>query len=256
MNAPAGYRFSISLLIFFMIGLIAMPAAPAFAQNHPPQEIWAAILRDHVDDQGRVDFAAIQRNREPLDAYVAYIGTISPDGIADRRARLAFLINSYNALAMAHVIDSFIPKRLSIIGRLRFFKLSHVDVGGRRISLYDYENDVIRPMGDERVHFALNCMSVSCPRLPRTPFTEASLDRELDAAARLFFSEARNVRVDDRQRTVWLSAIMDFYTKDFLARAPGLIAYVNRFRDQSIPVDYQVRFITYDWTINRQDPPR
>ena len=45
---------------------------------------------------------------------------------------------------------------------------------------------------------------------------------------------------------------MKFYTSDFLAAAPSLIEYIKRYRDEPIPNDYEVRFITYDWTINRQ----
>ena len=50
------------------------------------------------------------------------------------------------------------------------------------MSLYTLENDVIRPLGDERVHFALNCMVVSCPRLPRVAFTQ--YDRTVNHRAR------------------------------------------------------------------------
>jgi len=231
------------------VGLV-LSLRPALAVSL--QDAWASVLRDRVDAQGRVAFAAIARDPGPLESYLAYIAATPPDSIADRPARLAFLINSYNALAMAHVIASHIPERLSLLGRLLFFKLSHETVGGQRISLYDYENDVIRPMGEERAHFALNCMSVSCPRLPRTPFTAAALDGELDAAARLFFSEDRNLQVDDIHRVVRLSAIMDFYTRDFLKHAPSLIAYANRYRVPPIPSDYRVEFLDYDWTINRQ----
>lgn len=39
----------------------------------------------------------------------------------------------------------------------------------------------IRPeVNDARVHFALNCASISCPPLRRTLFTGANLDSELD----------------------------------------------------------------------------
>jgi hypothetical protein len=70
------------------------------------------------------------------------------------------------------------------------------------MTLYTYENRVIRAMGDERVHFALNCMSVGCPRLPRQPFLGAELDQQLDEARRFFFSELRNLQFDQRTRTV------------------------------------------------------
>ena len=39
---------------------------------------------------------------------------------------------------------------------------------------------------------------------------------------------------------------------DFLAKAPSLIAYVNRYRSARIPEDFEVRFIPYDWRLNRQ----
>ncbi len=216
------------------------------------QDGWAVVLRKRVDAQGRVDFAALQRDPGPLEAYVAYVAATAPDSFTDPASRLAFLINSYNALAMHHVLAFDIPTRLTLLGRARFFKFSKETVGGQRISLYDYENDVIRTIGDARVHFALNCMSVSCPRLPRQPFTAASLNAELDAAARSFFDELCNVTVDDAVRILKLSAIMDFYTADFLRHAPSLAAYVNRYRAAPVPTDYAVRFFDYDWTINRQ----
>ena len=95
-------------------------------------------------------------------------------------------------------------------------------------------------------------MSVSCPRLPRRPFTAANLDRELDEATRLFLSEPRNVQVDPARRVVRLSAIFEFYAADFLRRAPSLIAWVNRYRAEPIPADYRVEFLPYDWTVNAQ----
>ncbi len=57
----------------------------------------------------------------------------------------------------------------------------------------------------------------------------------MDAAARAFISESRNVQVDWSGREVRLLAIFKFYTEDFTAHAPSLIAYVNRYRTDRIP---------------------
>ncbi len=230
-------------------GAAAAPAADA-------DTAWASVLQRFVDDRGRVDFRGLARDGHDLDAAVAGIAALAPGNapaaFPTPADRLAFHVNAYNALAMEHVVRRGIPRRLSLLGRLGFFVLSRVTVGGRSTSLYDYETDVIRPLGDERVHFALNCMSVSCPRLPRTPFHAATLDRELDSAARAFLAEPRNVQVDQARRVVRLSSILSFYRADFLARAPGLLDYVNRFRAEPVPVAYRVEFIPYDWTINSQ----
>ena len=229
---------------------------PTTSAPHDRARVWATVLRDYVDDRGRVDFQGLAANPKPLERVVADIARTAPNNAPNafptRRDRIAFHINAYNALSMYHVIRSGIPTRLSLFDRVVFFKLTRVVIGGQPISLYDYENDVIRPLGEERVHFALNCMAVSCPRLPRVPFTAEELDRELDDAAHRFLAEPRNVQPDSDRRVVRLSAILKFYTDDFLHTAPSLIAYVNRYRAPPIPEHYTVEFFDYDWTINAQ----
>jgi Protein of unknown function, DUF547 len=136
--------------------------------------------------------------------------------------------------------------------KFTFFYLRTFTIGGKSISLYKFENDVIRPLGEERVHFALNCMVVSCPRLPRVAFSAAGLEGQLDTAARSFIGETRNVWIEHAKREVRLSAIFDFYTEDFLAHAPSLVAYVNRYRAAQIPSDFKVHFLEYHWTVNHR----
>ncbi|MCA1854028.1 MAG: hypothetical protein LC647_17070, partial [Beggiatoa sp.] len=88
--------------------------------------------------------------------------------------------------------------------------------------------------------------ALGCPILPRAPFTARGLEEELDRETRRFFSEARNLRVDRAQRTVYVSELLDFYPEDF---GPDLIGFVGRFSPEPIPPDYGVMFIEYDWTI-------
>lgn len=42
------------------------------------------------------------------------------------------------------------------------------------------------------------------------------------------------------------------YPEDFLAEAPTLIAYVNRYRGDAVAENMRIEFIPYDWTVNRQ----
>ncbi len=256
MTLPA--RLGRALLAAVLLGGCTTLRAPPPTASAPRDRagVWATVLRDYVDDQGRVDFQGLAANPRQLELVVADIARIAPhnapNAFPTQRDRIAFHINAYNALSLYHVIRSGIPTRLSLLDRVVFFKLTRVVVGGQAISLYDYENDVIRPLGEERVHFALNCMAVSCPRLPRVPFTAEGLDRELDDAARRFLAEPRNVQPDPDRRLVRLSAILQFYTEDFLHRAPSLIAYVDRYHTPPIPENYTVEFFDYDWTINAQ----
>ena len=222
----------------------------------PPYDAWARVLERHVDDRGRVDFAALAQDRADLDRFVAYVYDTGPDNspwlFPTAAHVLAFHLNAYNALAMHTVIEAGIPVTLAGMRRVGFFLLGKVRVGGEAISLYDYENRVIRALGDARVHMALNCMSISCPRLPREPFRAAALDAQLERESRYFFNEPRNVEVDAAAKVVRLSEILRFYRADFLAATPSLAAYVNRYRERKVPESYRVEFSDFDWTINRQ----
>ena len=220
------------------------------------EKAWSGVLERHVDAIGRVDFTGLAEDRAGLDGVAKFIAAIdpvaSPGRFSTPNARLAYYLNAYNALAMHGVLAAGVPKRFGWLDRLLFFYFRSFRMGGRRISLYALENSIIRPLGDPRVHFALNCMSVGCPRLPQTAFTGERLDGELDAAAREFVEATRNVSIDRERREVILSAIFKFYTKDFLAQSSSLMTYVNHYRSEQIPAGYTVAFMDYDWTINRQ----
>jgi hypothetical protein len=254
MRTVAGIAFGL-LTLLVGVAFSAGGTSSAETMTIPEWEaLWSSVLAKRVDDAGHVDFAALTQDHGDLDRVVAFIAAVDPvsqpQRFPDRGSRLAFYINAYNALAMHGIVESGVPVSLGGLTKFTFFYLKKFTVGGKSISLYELENDVLRSLGEARVHFALNCMVVSCPRLPRTAFNVDALERQLDAGAYMFAAEKRNVTVDPVKREVWLSAIFDFYTKDFLDHSPTLIDYVNRYRTQSIPPGFKVRFFDYDWTVN------
>lgn len=243
--------------------VVSLMSLPSLAAVSPVEGVpavvladWTAVLQTVVNTQGQVDFAALRRDPRALARVVNYIGSVSPASAPNQfptqASKLSYYINAYNALAMHNVIDSGIPQRLMWWRRVWFFGVKRFQVGGESMSLYTLENEVIRPLGDERIHFALNCMVVGCPRLPRQPFLAGSIDVQLDQAARLFFSEPRNLRIDEAARSIHVSAILEFYTADFLHRSKTLVEYVNRYAARPAPVSWPVEFIPYDWTVNTQ----
>ena len=246
-------------MVLFGCASVPRPVFSPAPGGPPPYDTWARVLEKYVDDQGRINFAGVAKDRADLDRFVAYVYDVGPNNqpqlFPTPEHVLAFHINAYNALAMHKVIESGIPQTLAGIKKISFFYLGKLQVGGEPISLYDYENKVIRALGEPRIHVALNCMSVGCPRLPREPFLPEKLNEQLDREARLFYNEARNVEVNEGAKLLRLSEILDFYTADFLAKAPSLAVYVNRYRRVPVPENYTVEFIAYDWTINRQPRP-
>ena len=250
------------LIFIFCAGcaqLVPAPDGAAEADRAAAESAWARVLDQRVDEGGRVDFAGLERERADLDRFVSWVYAVGPNNrpelFASRADLLAYHLNAYNALAMYSVLAAGRPRSLSEYGLVRFFYLRRIAVGGVAMSLYRYENEIIRPLGEERVHFALNCMAASCPRLPRTPFRAATLEAALAVETRRFLDEPRNVAPDTARRKVRLSAIFNFYPEDFPAGAPGLIAYVSARRSAPVPADYGVEFADYDWTVADRTVP-
>lgn len=231
--------------------LVPAPTAPV-STPQAALEAWARVLDRFVDARGEVDFPALARDRADLDRYVRHVADTPLTQWPEGPQRLAHMINAYNALSMYNVIESGIPATHAGWNKVGFFVLRQLDIGGRRMSLYAFENDVIRPAarGEPRIHFALNCSAVSCPALPRQPFGATTLDAELERETRSFFARRENFCTDTASATVWLSALLDFYPEDFVpVAADSLLAYANRYAPAPAPPGFRVRFTPYDWTI-------
>jgi hypothetical protein len=228
----------------------AEPEAPSLTAVQA-QAAWSRVLSQYVNERGLVDFAGLAKAPQDLHAYVRYVATEKAEQLATPNQKLAHHINAYNALSMFSVIDLGLPaSNASLASRYRFFIGRKHQIGGQTQSLYDYENLVIRKLGEPRIHWALNCSALSCPVLPRQPFTAQMLDAELERESRAFFANAQNLRVDHSTRTVFLSEILHFFPEDFVpAAAPNLIAYVKRYSSMPLDESYRVAFIPYDWTI-------
>jgi len=243
--------------------ILSVVATSAMATNHDEYQsamaAWSRTLQTYVDEQGRTDFRALASDRADLQQFVNFVAVTSPAShpqlFVTDEAVLAYHINAYNALAMYGVVSEGLPRDFDgFFKRLRFFKFRTVVIGGRETSLQDFENDVIRPLGDSRVHFALNCMVKDCPRLPRQPFQSQNIEQQLTAATEEFFSKQKHIRIDANKHILYLSKILDFYIKDFVpsGKQQDLIDYVNRYAKMVVPAGYRVKFIEYDWTINQQ----
>lgn len=259
---------------------------PAEVRERYSVDDLAEVLREHVDDAGRVDYAALVADGEALERQYARIAAIGPDDRPElfptEADRLAYWINAYNtavlALIRAHypiasVRDVSRPWLFFFLPRTSgFFYFQRVRLGGQAISLYALENDVVRGrFAEPRIHFALNCGSVGCPRLPREPFRPEGLDEQLERETRRFFAEERNLRIDHERRTVFLSQILEWYASDFTDRlaaeasegpeTPGtpatVLEYVVRHVDDATAAElrgrastYAVEYVPYDWGLN------
>jgi hypothetical protein len=214
---------------------------------------WQQVLDAHVDQRGMVDFQALAADPDDLDHFVAVIANADLEPLDDSHT-LAFHINAYNALAMKGILIHDIPESLSgMLDRAGFFKGDEYRIAGAWWTLSAYENEVIRDFPEPRLHAAINCMSLSCPRLRQEAYAGDRLDAQLAAAMFDFVTDQDHVRYDPTTDTVHLSKILEWYRADFPGESGAdLIAYLNRWRQDPIPTDATVTYNDYDWTVISQ----
>ena len=176
-------RYLHQLLFTWLVVAAALPIAHAATEYDPG--LWATVLETYVDNRGFVDYAGLSEDREVLDRYLTQVKSTGPESnpelFPDRWHELAFYINAYNALVFEGVLARG-PETESVwkglISGLNFFVRMDILIDGKQTNLRNLENKVIRDRyGDPRIHAALNCASVSCPRLPRRPFDADILAR-------------------------------------------------------------------------------
>lgn len=218
------------------------------------RQAYAQVLENYVNEKGEVDFDGLLKNPANLELYVAYVADKKFSDFTSPESLLAHHLNAYNALSMYTVLQKGIPETNAGFKKVRFFYLTKMNIGGTKMSLVDYENKFIRSIGEDRVHWALNCMAVSCPRLPKKLFAGESLNKDLQALAVEFFSSAANVQVDNEKKTVFVTEILKFFPEDFIPKkAKSVNDYVNIYRKTPVPTDYKIAYIPYDWTINNSN---
>ncbi len=126
-------------------------------------------------------------------------------------------------------------------------------VGGVALSLDDMEHNILRKgWSDPRVHYAVNCASISCPNLPLRAWRGATLGPALEAAARAYVNSGRAVSFDGEVLVV--SSIYDWYADDFGGSDARVIAHLARYANEPLKTRLQattrIGRDTYDWSLN------
>jgi hypothetical protein len=232
------------------IALCCAIATSSFASSYD-WTAWDQLLSRHVDD-GYVDYTAMKDAPE-VGERVAALAQADPETMS-RKQQLAFYINSYNLLAIAGIVAGRSPA--SLLGRARFFRFSTYQLGDERLSLQALEHERILPLAEPRIHFAIVCASLSCPKLRSEAYSAEQLERQLDDNAMDFLNDASKNRFDKNQRIAWVSKIFDWYSEDFEEHGGSLQAYMADYAtDPEVAAllrqqAFTIRYLDYDWSLN------
>jgi len=251
----------------------AIEASPSRSESLSMDDIdhsqFDSLLKKYVDSDGFVDYTGwknSKKDRQQLLSYLSYLSTASRTKTASKNSRLAYWINAYNALTIEGILRVYpttsIRKHTSKFGGYNIWKDLPLHVDGKAYSLNTIENDILRKMGEPRIHFAIVCASISCPRLLAEAYTSKKLDKQLAKNATDFFSRSKNLQVDNRRGTLYLSSILKWFSKDFGGNKAEMLQTISPYlpkQAKSIAQSGRVRIkhLDYNWNLNdRSKKPR
>lgn len=243
---------SISLLLFpfFLLTLVYSPTAQCKVDHSP----FNGILASHVR-AGRVDYAGLRKDGR-FAPYLASLKATKVSVLAGNEL-LAFWINVYNAYTLKMVCDNFPLKSIRDLAQGKVWDTPFITVEGTTYSLNEIENDVIRPLGDNRIHYALVCAARSCPPLRAEAYEAEMLDKQLDEQGRLFLSTIALNAFDVATRKAKLSHVFEWYLADFGRNKEQLLRSISKHAPDSVRSDlndhakqWTIEYLDYDWALN------
>lgn len=213
------------------------------------------LLQRHVDDQGLVDYPGLAHSQAVLESYLESLAMVDPQVLTSEAERKAYWINAYNAITLAGILHHY-PTR-SIRDLPGFWQNIKTNCGGKLVSLDQIEHQILRPLGDPRVHMAINCASMSCPQLANRAYTGFALDDQLDTAVRAFLSSPQRNRFNDAEHRAHLSMIFSWFETDFEVAPYGSVrGFVRRYAEPRswLIDDFAMDQMPYDWSLNARPP--
>jgi hypothetical protein len=279
------FSIGVCLAIVLLFAAGARGAAPSPA-------LLDRTLSEFVHD-GLVDYRALKvAAADPESAFSRYLSELARGSREEemrwsRDERLAYWINAYNAFTLKLIVDHYPIKArwyMNVFFPLRLFLPTNsiLMIDGRwdritfetargPVTLGEIEHEILRPeFNDPRIHFAIVCASLSCPKLGSRAFRADHVQAELDHAAEAFVRDSTKVRVQGDDLEV--SRIFKWFRSDFddpVAAGPDAQATVGERYDRDSGVvrwlwvfgaeelrariargPGRLRHLRYDWTLN------
>lgn len=219
----------------------------------------AKFARESRDGIVRVDYTPWKRShadRTSLRRYIDVLAAADPLNLS-RDEQFAYWANLYNALTLDVVLAAYpvasIRKIKPTFLSLGPWKKMVVRVAGLDLSLDAIEQDILRKgWRDPRVHYSVNCASISCPNLPLRAWRGAGLSPALDAAARAYINHPRGVRFEGEALVV--SSIYKWYAADFGGSDATVIRHLASFAAEPLRkrlnATARISRDSYDWSLN------
>lgn len=243
------------IIVFFLGAMMSLGALAQSGVSHRPFD---ELLQKYVDEGGMVNYKGLATERPKLKSYLRMLEANEPREEWSQDQKLAFWINAYNAFTLELVLTNYPVASIKDIGaaiKIPFvntpWDIKFIKIGDDEKDLNNIEHGIIRKKFDEpRIHFALVCAAVSCPKLQNKAYLAETLDAQLTDAAKDFLSDPAKNEVKSSSNAE-LSKLFSWYRGDFTKKT-SLEAFISQYSDTKLEKGADLDFKDYNWALNEQ----
>ena len=250
-------KLIITMLVLTMIYGTAITVSAS--GNDDPSSLLDSVLGRYVSKDGLVHYKGLKKDKDFI-RYIEYLSTTDPDKLPTDKHRMAFWINAYNAFVLKGVLEEYPIKSVLGVGWLphSFFKRKEFETKQGKITLQKIENEKLREAFREpRIHFAINCASMSCPKLIMEAYRAEKLEQQLETQAISFINDKSRNYLDKENEVLYLSSIFKWYKEDFVSSGEKTEEYIARYLNTDDAefvrnIKVTIKYLDYDWGLNEQ----
>ncbi|MFQ3325609.1 MAG: hypothetical protein ACI8YC_000237 [Salibacteraceae bacterium] len=259
MNCKKANKTNLGLhKLFKIMKLLAIVLFGLFTVNLSAQishKQWDELVKEHVTESGKVDYEGFFLNKEHLDAYLTLLSNNAPKSSWTKNETLAYWINAYNAFTVKLIVKHYPVKSIKDLGGSIYsvntsWDIKFIKIGNEELDLNNIEHQKIRGQFNEpRIHFAINCASVSCPRLRNEAFTANNLEAQLTDQTEYFLQyKIKNDLSDPKNPKV--SKLFNWYSADFKIDGKTVTDFINKYSTSKVPEGTILDYLDYNWNLN------
>ena len=207
-------------------------------------ERWNIELKKYVDEKGLVDYYNWSKESYGIDSYIEALQKNHPKKYWSKNEILSYWINAYNALTIKLILDNYPVNSIRDIDKPWSKKVIYYEFIS--YSLDQIEHDILRKMGDPRIHFAINCASISCPKLLNSAYLPYKIENQLENVTKNFLNDStKNIINEDE---IIISKIFFWFKKDFGTKSQ-IQEFIKKYSEKKLN-NPKVKYLPYDWGLN------
>lgn len=233
------------IFVFALTSCLAKERIVYEKASKVPYSILDTLLSHHVSEDGVVDYKGLKEDSVLFNRCIRMFRANHPAENWNREEKLAYWINAYNVFTIELILKNHPTKSIKDISSP--WDQNFIKIRDNVYSLNEIEHEILRKMGEPRIHFSIVCASYSCPILRNEAFRSSKLEAQLEEQTSKFINDVNRNKLSEKK--VELSEIFNWFSSDFES-VGGVQAFVIKYSKVNVSEKAKISYLDYNWSLN------